>query len=194
MNATYRLAPANKWPSGAEDVGSVVAWLRANIAQHGGDPERIFVMGQSAGGTHVATWVFMDKVHGAKGPGVAGALLLSGVYSAVDPGYTTAAPGANQVAYYGEDVAKYPDMSPLYHVKAGHPPVFLAVAEYDPYPLAWPSSAMLAALIKCDRAMPRFQVLPDHNHVSPAMQINSSVDTLGPSLLDFVLNTGGSAK
>ena len=53
---------------------------------------------------------------------------------------------------------------------------------------------MLAALIKCDRAMPRFQVLPDHNHVSPAMQINSSVDTLGPSLLEFVLNTGGSAQ
>jgi hypothetical protein len=30
--------------------------------------------------------------------------------------------------------------------------------------------------------------------VSPAMQINSSVDGLGPSLLEFVLNTGGTAK
>jgi acetyl esterase/lipase len=185
VNATYRLAPQNKWPSGAQDVGRVVSWLRENAAKYGGDPEKIFVMGQSAGGTHVATWVFMDKVHGTAGPGVAGTILLSGVYSPVDPAYSEAAPGANQVAYYGEN-AKWADVSPLYHVKPGHPPVYLAVAEYDPYPLAWPSSAMLSALVKCDKKMPRFRVLPNHNHVSPAMQINSSVDNLGAALLEFV--------
>lgn len=194
VNATYRLAPANKWPSGAQDVGSVVKWLRENVAQYGGDPDRIFVMGQSAGGTHVATWSFMERVHGAAGPGVAGVLLLSGVYSAMDPNFSDAAPGANQLAYYGDDTKSWPSMSPLYHLKTDHPPVFLAVAEYDPYPLAWPSAAMLSALAKCDRKMPRFQVLPDHNHVSPAMQINSSIDTLGPTLLDFVLTTGAQKK
>jgi hypothetical protein len=29
-------------------------------------------------------------------------------------------------------------------------------------------------------------VLRDHNHVSPALQINSEVDTLGPELLRFI--------
>jgi acetyl esterase len=186
VNATYRLAPQHRWPAGAADVGAVVAWLRDNAAKYGGDPERIFIMGQSAGATHVATWTFMDAVHGSAGPRVAGALLLSGVYAALHPGYSDGKPMPNQLAYYGEDTSKWDAMSPLGFVKQGHPPVFVAVAEFDPYPLAWPSAALLAALVKCDRSMPRFEVLPDHNHVSPAMQINSAVDTLGPTLLEFV--------
>ncbi len=28
--------------------------------------------------------------------------------------------------------------------------------------------------------------LRGHNHVSPAMQVNSEIDTLGPDLLDFI--------
>jgi len=190
VNATYRLAPEHKWPSGAEDVGRVVAWLGANAARFGGDPSRIFVMGQSAGATHVATWTFMERVHGAKGPGVAGAILLSGVYAAQHPDYNTAKPGANQIAYYGEDSANWRDMSPLTHVKAGHPPAYVTVAEYDPYPLAWPSVALASELVKCDKAVSWFRMLAGHNHVSPALQINSEVDDLGRDLLDFVAACG----
>src|SRR5690606_26630561 len=35
VNATYRLAPAAKWPAAPEDVASLVAWLRQNAARHG---------------------------------------------------------------------------------------------------------------------------------------------------------------
>ena len=187
VNATYRLAPEFKWPSGAEDVGRVVDWLRANAAQFGGDPDKIFFMGQSAGATHCATWIFMDKVHGAKGPRVAGAILLSGVYAANHPGFSEGAKSPNHLAYYGEDTARWPELSPLNSVKAGHPPAFVCVAEYDPYPLGWPSSALLAALTQCDkRVYPWFKVNRGHNHVSPAMQINSEVDDLGEDLLSFI--------
>ncbi len=41
LNATYRLAPQFAWPSGAQDVGAMVAWARANAARHGGDPAKI---------------------------------------------------------------------------------------------------------------------------------------------------------
>ena len=77
-------------------------------------------------------------------------------------------------------------MSSLNHVRPGHPAVFIGVAEYDPYPLAWPSAALLGALVKCDKVLPWFRLLRDHNHVSPAMHINSGVDRLGPELLVFV--------
>jgi len=186
VNATYRLAPQHKWPSGAADIGKVVEWLRDNATRYGGDPERIFVMGQSAGATHVATWTFVPQVHGSAGPRIAGAMLLSGVYAPQHPEFSPDKPAPNSIAYYGEDESKYAAMSPLNHVKPGHPPVMIAVAEFDPYPLAWPSAALAAALVKCDKRMPWFAFNRDHNHVSPAMQINSEVDGLGPELLAFV--------
>jgi triacylglycerol lipase len=186
VNMTYRLAPQHKWPSGAADVGKAALWLRENAARFGGDPNRIFLMGQSAGATHVATWTFVPEVHGAEGPRIAGAMLLSGVYAPQNPEYSPERPAENSIAYYGSDESKWPAMSPLNHVKAGHPLVFVAVTEFDPYGLAWPSAALVAALVKADKQMPWFVCLRDHNHVSTAMQINSEIDGLGPELLSFV--------
>jgi acetyl esterase/lipase len=41
VNATYRLAPENPWPAGAQDLGAAVRWVGENIAAHGGDPARV---------------------------------------------------------------------------------------------------------------------------------------------------------
>lgn len=190
VNATYRLAPDHKWPSGAEDMGGVVAWLRENVSGYGGDPDRIVLMGQSAGATHVAAYSFIEAVHGPSGPGIAGAILLSGSYAPLDPAFSAGPPAENQTAYYGDPAGGWDDRSPLYHVRPGHPPVFVATAEFDPYPLAWPSAALITELVKCDKVLPRFKLLRDHNHVSPAMQINTEIDALGPDLLDFIRDTG----
>jgi len=186
VNMTYRLAPQHKWPAGAADIGAAVAWLHENVARFGGDPNRIFIMGQSAGATHAATWTFVPEVHGSAGPRIAGAMLLSGVYAPQHPEFSPEPPAANSIAYYGNDASRYAAMSPLTHVKPGHPPVMLCVAEFDPYPLAWPTSALGAALAKADKKAPWLIYNRNHNHVSPAMQINSEVDTLGPELLAFV--------
>ena len=45
----YRLGPRHRWPAGAEDVASALAWAWANIAQYGGDPDHIVLAGESAG-------------------------------------------------------------------------------------------------------------------------------------------------
>lgn len=190
VNATYRLAPTNKWPSGAKDVGKVIAWLATNAARFGGDPSRIFLVGHSAGATHAAGWTFMDSIHGATGPRVAGAILISGVYAALHPRYSAETPRPNQFAYYGEDTALWAAMAPFDHIRPGHPPVFVVVSELEPYYFIWPSVALVDALVRCDRRMPRFRCLPDHNHVSSAMQINSEVDSLGADLLDFIEAVG----
>jgi len=46
----YRLAPRDPWPAQIEDVKRAIAWVRANIADHGGDPDYIAITGGSAGG------------------------------------------------------------------------------------------------------------------------------------------------
>ena len=128
----------------------------------------------------------MEKVHGDAGPGIAGAILLSGGYGAQHPQFNTGPGAPNHIAYFGEDTASWKDKCVLGNVKTGHPRVFLCVAEFDPYPLTWPTAALAAELVQRDKRIPWLRVLRGHNHVSPAMQINSEVDTLGPELLEFV--------
>src|ERR1700712_5445778 len=57
----YRLAPECRWPSGAEDVVGVWAWLRAHAQNLGGDVERIVLAGESAGAAHVAAATLMRR-------------------------------------------------------------------------------------------------------------------------------------
>ena len=54
VSVSYRLAPEHKFPAPLEDVLSGLAWVYNNIADHGGDPTRIFMGGWSAGGTLAA--------------------------------------------------------------------------------------------------------------------------------------------
>ena len=58
VNMTYRLAPHTvALPAGQEDLAMAVRWAADNAAAHGGDPNRIYLMGHSAGATHVAIYV-----------------------------------------------------------------------------------------------------------------------------------------
>jgi acetyl esterase/lipase len=52
--ADYRKAPANVFPAFMEDAASAAAWTKAHAAQLGGDPDRIHLMGHSAGAHMVA--------------------------------------------------------------------------------------------------------------------------------------------
>ena len=54
VSINYRLSPEVQFPTHAEDVASAIAWVKNNIAQYGGDPARIFLMGHSAGAQLVA--------------------------------------------------------------------------------------------------------------------------------------------
>ncbi|HEY3450618.1 MAG TPA: alpha/beta hydrolase [Myxococcales bacterium] len=49
FNVNYRLAPRHPFPAALEDVGEAWAWLGAHLAEHGGDPRRVVLAGESAG-------------------------------------------------------------------------------------------------------------------------------------------------
>ena len=58
VNVEYRLAPEATYPEGARDVAQAIAWIERQIGAYGGDPNRIYPFGSSAGGTHVASYAF----------------------------------------------------------------------------------------------------------------------------------------
>ncbi len=180
VNATYRLAPDHQWPAGCEDVVSMVAWLRDNIAAHGGDPYSIFLFGQSAGAVHAATYLFFPELHCAPGSDVAGAALFSGVYD------VEAVPAPAAEAYYGPDRAQYRARSPLHAAANSDVPLFIVIAEYDPPMMELQGIDLLRAVARRDGHSPRFSRLKGHNHLSEALHLNTGEETVGPELLDFV--------
>ncbi len=56
VSVHYRRAPEHRFPAAIDDCSAVVRWLAASAAEVGGDPRRIAVGGESAGG-HLAAVV-----------------------------------------------------------------------------------------------------------------------------------------
>lgn len=180
--ANYRLAPAHGYPAGAQDVGNVVAWVRANAKQYGANPDSIVLFGQSAGSTHCATYLFDSSLHPASGVGVAAGILMSGIYKLQGE---QKHPGI--VAYFGTDQSTYAARSPLTHIaKGARIPLLVSVAEYDPAFLAIPSFELAQALTARDARSPRFAYFAGHNHVSTVMSLGTAQDDVGSLLRGFI--------
>ena len=50
FSINYRLAPASRWPACLEDTIDAIDWVQHHAADYGGDPQRIVIVGHSAGG------------------------------------------------------------------------------------------------------------------------------------------------
>jgi triacylglycerol lipase len=181
VTVTYRLAPLHRWPSGPEDLAHVVRWLRANIAGFGGDPDAIFLVGQSAGATHVAAYVSHDRFHPDGTAGIAGAVMVSGVY---DP--TTPAPNPFSAAYYGEDPATRSAARLTAGLLASPVPLLFTVSEFDARDFQDQAAQLTQAWHQDKGVYPPLEFLAGHNHLSPAQAIGSAEDDLGPRIASFV--------
>ncbi|HKG52596.1 MAG TPA: alpha/beta hydrolase fold domain-containing protein, partial [Actinomycetales bacterium] len=69
VSVDYRLAPADHWPAAAEDCYAALVDLVARAPELGADPERVAVMGDSAGGNLSAVVSLMARDRG--GPRIA---------------------------------------------------------------------------------------------------------------------------
>ncbi|HEX6689295.1 MAG TPA: alpha/beta hydrolase, partial [Solirubrobacterales bacterium] len=146
VTINYRLAPYAAWPAGAEDVSQAVSWLQANAAKYGGDPEKISLFGYSAGATHVASYIADRALQPMGGTGVAGVILVSGLYQVLPPGVKQASD--NVKSYFGADASQYDARSPVTHAATSKVPVLLGQAEFDPPFLVRTAADLQAALCK----------------------------------------------
>jgi triacylglycerol lipase len=181
VTITYRLAPEHPWPAGPEDLARLVAWLKDNVAGHGGDPERIFLMGVSAGCVHVASYVAFPQFHGAQGSGLSGAVLMSGIYD-----FASAERNDMQRAYFGADDSKWGQFSSLPGLVATDLPLLISISEYDPPVFEAQALKLVTALVEKNGEMPRFVRLMGHNHFTSDLHFNSGDDILGRQIQRFV--------
>ena len=75
----YGVTPGKAPPGHVEDVAKRIAWVLRNIEEYGGDPERLFVMGYSAG-AHLVALIATDHrylaAHGIELSAIRGAILF----------------------------------------------------------------------------------------------------------------------
>lgn len=176
----YRLAPAFPWPAGMLDVGSAVDWIALHAASLGIDARRLFVLGQSAGASHVAGYLFDKASAAAANVRVRGAMLLSGTYRLIEP------LGPGPAAYFGEATELYEHRSPITHLRNSEVPLFIGVAEFDPPGMARHSFDLAMAATMRDRKSPVFAWMAGHNHVSTVHSLGSVQTDMGEQLLGFL--------
>jgi triacylglycerol lipase len=184
VNITYRLAPQATWPSGPEDMAAAVKWVRENIGNHGGDAARIFLMGWSAGGNHVASYVAFPRYHVVPGSGLSGAILLSG-----SPFDTTVFDMTPYKPYFGDDRSKYTERSPTPGLLKSQVPLMVAYAGLDPPGIERESINLIDNLCKQQRC-PTKAFLKTHSHIS----IGAAIGTKDTELTDQVLTFMKAAK
>ncbi|MEO9461904.1 MAG: alpha/beta hydrolase [Marinomonas sp.] len=166
--AGYRMHPDAVYPAMLEDTASAVAWTKANIAQYGGDPERIILTGHSAGAYNVVMtaldqqWLAREGLSGDDIIGVAG---LAGPYdffpfdseSTIDSFGPAKEPAATQ---------------PINAVRGDAPPMLFVHGEKDT--LVYPrNSRVLAKAITEAGGDARAEFFPEMAHNEPLMALAS---------------------
>lgn len=59
VSIDYRLSPRHRWPACRDDLRDAVMWTKAHVKDHAGDPDRIAILGYSAGG-QLAFWAAIE--------------------------------------------------------------------------------------------------------------------------------------
>jgi acetyl esterase/lipase len=116
ISATYRLQPAAKFPDALIDVKKVIAWARAHAAEHGGDPDRIVLVGSSFG-ARLATLAAFTTNDPAFQPGFEGT-------------DTSVAAVVGLYGYYGGIGGELPS-SPFDYADRGAPPLLIVHGDRD---------------------------------------------------------------
>ncbi|BBH18417.1 alpha/beta hydrolase [Nocardioides baekrokdamisoli] len=185
VSINYRLAPKHVWPAQIVDVKKAIAWIRANIATYGGDPDYLVLTGGSAGG-HLSSLAALTEAPQFQ-PGfedadtsVAGCVPFYGVY---DMAGLNGSKGTLMMRdeFLGPMIFKkdpkthlddFIEASPLAHVRVDAPDFFVLHGANDSLVEVTQARAFVKALREVSTSTVTYAELPGAQH---AFEIFSSV-------------------
>ena len=186
----YRLSPKAQWPDFLEDSAAAVAWTHMHIGSLAGDPDRIALMGHSAG-AYNAVMLALDPtwLRGAKSDpsiirGVAG---LAGPYDFLPMekgGFADKAMGRVRPAEKTQ---------PISYVRGDAPPLWLATGDEDETVRPRNSQNLAAAIEKAGGPV-SLRIYPGMGHTGIVMALAAPFRSKGPVLdeaTDFLRGVTG---
>jgi acetyl esterase/lipase len=156
----YRLYPEVRFPAFLEDSAKSVAWTQTHLAEIGGDPSRVFVMGHSAG-AYNAVMLGLDasflKQAGSSRDSIAGIIGLAGPYDFLP------ITGADIKPIFAT-VNDGPQSQPISYVD-GHAPPMLLLAGADDTTVLPKNTISLAARITAKGGSVQSRIFPGLGHI-----------------------------
>ena len=158
--ADYRLYPEVRYPEFLRDNAAALAWAVDNVAEYGGDPQRIFLMGHSSGAYNAAMLALDPRWRtevGVRDDVIKGWIGLAGAYDFLP----IENPEVKPVFFHPHSPR---DSQPINQVHAGAPPALLMAANDDDLVDPQRNSEGLARRLR-DAGVPvqeRYYSRPDH--------------------------------
>ncbi len=162
---SYRLMPAAASPAQTDDALAAVEWTIKNIEQFGGNPQRIYVSGHSAGG-HLAAYAGLNRKFW---PNLKGVLPLSGVYD------------VSKIAGFKDDA----NASPMTHIQPGAPPFLITYCQND-YPGLPDQARKFYGALQAAGIPSELVYVPNENHISEIVDVYKDDDLTANSILKFI--------
>jgi acetyl esterase/lipase len=190
VSVNYRLSPAAKHPAHASDVASAVAWVREHAPEFGGDPNKLVLMGHSAG-CHLVTLVALDprylervKLRPADLRGVVA--WSGGAYDLVEKVQAGGKYAGYIKSAFGDSESAQRAASPVAHVQDTQPlPAFLFVS-IERGNTSHKAAERLAKLIRDAKGRADSQLLEGRDHFHANHLLGAPGDTTGAVLRDIV--------
>ena len=171
----YRLFPEVRFPAFVEDGARALAWVRREIAAHGGNPERIVLAGHSAG-AHTAALLALDRryleAQGVPPAAVVGTIGLAGPYNFDPSAYRT----TRAVFASAPNAA---ETRPVTFAREGAAPMLLLHGLEDTTVLP-KNSADLAQALEAAGAPARYVPLETIGHIAVLLALAKPFEGLAP--------------
>src|SRR5437879_6310387 len=199
VSTNYRLLPGVDMATIVRDIARSIHWVHEHIAEHGGDPNRLFIMGHSAGAQLAALVCTDDRYLKAEGLSLAitkGCVPVDGdtydVPAIIETAETRCrAHGLPQAKFsyrekFGNDSAKHRDFSAVTHVANGKGiPPFLILHVAD-HPDTTAQAQRLGAVLK-DAGIPtKVFAAKETNHTKLNDNLGLPDDPATKVLFEFV--------
>ena len=162
----YRIYPEVLFPDFLDDGASAARWVKDNIARFGGDPQRIYLMGHSAG-AHIAAMLTLDIQYLAKvnlsPQDFRGMIGLAGPYDFLPLKKQTLK------TIFGPEPERWRSQ-PINYVTGKNPPLLLLVGKQDTR-VSPGNSERLAAKVGSKGGPVKLVEYPDYGHIELVLKL-----------------------
>jgi acetyl esterase/lipase len=177
----YRLAPQVRHPVPAQDLARAFAWTHEHIEAHGGDRERTYLSGHSAGAHLASLLATNESFLGAENLGfenVRGVIAISGVYK-IHWNITVA-----RLSHVFRD-ANRTAASPFWHIKPSCPPFLILRAQKEIWTLSRQARQFHQRLMR-HNCQSRLVVASGEDHYSIIQSAALPTASHGKEIVGFV--------